>query len=141
VYVLCRIFNEHSLDAPLIADSGNGFHLWQAIPSLPAQEIAPYMKAFHYWLQHQTRDLRAELDVRIDFTLSPSRQVKLYGTKKPIGGSRIATFPSVERRESATFVDFIRALKPQSSQNQNVAGCLQSTASLAEIEEKYGLRD
>lgn len=141
VYLLCRIFNEHGLDLPIIADSGNGFHLWQAIPSLPAQEIAPYMKAFHYWLQHQTRDIRAELDVRIDFTLSPSRQVKLYGTRKPIEGSRIATFPRVERRESTAFVDFIRTLRPQTSTNQHVESSLRCDASLAEIEEKYRLRN
>ena len=146
-----RYFINNSLEQTLlewggtIADSGNGWHIWIAFPPILGQEaIQDFKLRLNTWykqLLQNTQELRQEYNVRIDHTFSPSRQVKLYGTKKPIQGSRIATFPRVERRESTAFVDFIRTFRPQTSTNQYVESSLRCDDSLAEIEEKYGLRD
>jgi len=146
-----RYFINNSLEQTLlewggtIADSGNGWHIWIAFPPIFGQEaLQDFKLRLNTWYKQvlqSTQALRQEYNVRIDHTFSPSRQVKLYGTRKPIEGSRIATFPRVERRESTAFVDFIRTLRPQTSANQHVESSLRCDASLAEIEEKYGLRN
>jgi len=93
---------------PIVAFSGNGYHLWWAIPNYGSpMELYDKLKLWYGLLLNRTRGKVTEFNIRIDQTLSPSRQVKLYGTKKPIEGAKISTFPFIERKESQEFLDYI----------------------------------
>lgn len=138
---LCDILWNETHTETVFVDSGNGNHLWYAIPPVDAQTLRRHCQGFHQFLLKATADMRQELNCRIDYTLSPSRQVKLYGTKKPLAGSRIASFPRVERVESKDFLEFIRSFEAKSPSQTTLGRSLSSTLSLTEIEEKYGLKD
>jgi len=125
-----------------VADSGNGAHIVIAIP--PYDNPLEFGNKLQTWyktrLLPETKSLREKYNVRIDSTFSPSRQVKLYGTKKPIEGSRLSSFPAVPRVESADFRDYILSFPEKMSRKVTVDIDLQvPTLTLEEIEERYGL--
>ena len=126
----------------VVADSGNGFHILIAIPAY--DNPMEFGNKLQTWYKSRilpdTKKLREHYNVRIDFTFSPSRQVKLYGTRKPIEHARLSSFPNTPRVESETFKQYILSFKEKVIKKVTVGLNLgESTATLEAIEEKYGL--
>lgn len=121
------------------AESGNGMHLLIAIPPYDnPQEFANKMQVFYKTvLLPQSKKVKYAELCRIDSTFSASRQVKLYGTKKPVAGSRVSSFPSVARVESSAFRDYILSF-PEKERKQVSVSFDGTQLDLAGIEEKYG---
>jgi hypothetical protein len=131
-----------TLQDVVLADSGNGVHICIAIPPYDnPQEFGAKLQTWYKTrLLPKTKSLRDKYNVRIDSTFSPSRQVKLYGTKKPIEGARLSRFPAVERHESAGFRDYILSFPEKPKTMVAVEfGSQKSVGTLQEIEERYGL--
>lgn len=92
------------------AFSGNGYHILCGLPShhsIHPNIVYEHLKSFYKDLLAITRESRDRHRCRIDNTFSPSRQVKLYGTRKPILDSRLAVFPQVKREESKELLDIV----------------------------------
>lgn len=142
-------FQDYFMERDIVHEfsySGNGFHIWIAFPKVVGQaQIQEFRRKLQTWytqLLAENTQLRIKDNVRIDHTFSPSRQVKLYGTKKPQEGSRIAAFPEAERYESQAFRDFIFSLPESQVVGRTPrAGSLRgNSGTLEEIEVKYGFQ-
>lgn len=127
----------------ITANSGNGYHFWVALPPIVGQDAIQDFKArcqtWYTDLLARTKDMRKQYGVRLDHTFSPSRQVKLPGTRKPVEGSRLSSFPCVPRIEAENFKQHILAF-PKARQAETVQADIGFTnLSREEIEEKYNL--
>jgi hypothetical protein len=128
-------------DMGIIACSGNGYHICVAIPAYDKpQEFANKLQVWYKTvLLPHTEGQRKTYHIRIDSTFSPSRKVKLYGTKKPIEGSRLSSFPSTPRLEDVSFRDYILSFPEKPRTTLSVDLSLRgSSATLEAIEQKYG---
>lgn len=125
------------------AFSGNGYHILCGLPvsdSLNPNSIYEHLKSFYKDLLIVTKAERERFGCRIDNTFSPSRQVKLYGTRKPIEGSRISTFPPVKREESKELLDILMSYPVTVKEKVEVKIDLKKeNCSVLDIEKKYCL--
>ena len=122
------------------AFSGNGYHFCFALPRISAtspMDVYAHLKVFYRDLLQKTETLRAQFNCRIDQTFSPSRQVKLYGTRKPIKGSRFSTFPAVERIESPELYNVIMAYKVEEKEKVAVKIDFKNDVGLVDVCLKY----
>lgn len=122
------------------AYSGNGYHILCALPvsdSLNPNSVYEHLKSFYKDILAITKDSRDRYKCRIDNTFSPSRQVKLYGTRKPILDSRLSFFPQVKREESKELLDIVMSYEVVVKEKVEVKIDLKKEKeSLGKIEEK-----
>ena len=109
-------FKGQHLADPVIADSGNGVHVFAPVPPIEVAacaDIAARMKALR---NKMASDLDAEAKaagVRIDSTQDLHRVVKLHGTSKPARGQRISRFlGEAARKEDAALRSLLLATDP-----------------------------
>ena len=109
-------FKSRHLSDPVVADSGNGVHVFAAVPAIEVAgcpDIAARTKALRNQL---ASDLEAEAKaagVRIDSTQDLARVVKLHGTRKPARGHRVSRFlGGTDRVEDPALRDLLLTIDP-----------------------------
>lgn len=122
------------------SESGNGMHLMIAIPAYDNPvEFGNKLQTFYKTvLLSYTKSIKNAVKFRIDSTFSPSRQIKLPGTSKPLPGARTSSFPNQKREESQEFLDYILSF-PEKPRKQVAVQFDGTQLTLEEIEKQYGL--
>jgi hypothetical protein len=121
----------------VIAYSGNGVHCLCAIPE--RYQNYPTLIRDRLSIFYKQNLHKIPGGIRWDSTFSPSRQVKVYGTAKPVEGSRVSWFPNVSRVEADSFFAYLfssEIVTKEPTKEDLEFGC---PLTKEEIEEKYGL--
>lgn len=135
---------EEGFPKPIVADSGNGYHLLLSVDLENTKENVEAIKAFLSALDFLYSTDEAQVDVT---TYNPSRIVKFYGTKackgddtndRPHRWSKLAKVPKQQNITSLEQIEQIVAKKPkvEATSNKKV---IEKTLDIGQFIEKHDL--
>ncbi|MBI4918093.1 MAG: hypothetical protein HY825_19800 [Acidobacteria bacterium] len=105
----------HGFAEPVVASSGNGHHVWLAIPPIKNEPTAGVKERLHAFRDELATALKPDLDrlgLRLDRTFDFSRLIKVYGTRKAdLNGARLSRLlGDAERREDPALREHLLSL-------------------------------